>query len=149
MSRNQDILQLSIRRLIMNNNQNEQCEESCIVCDLVSEFKLMCDEDVHWENALRHVLHVALEIKDEVVADLVDEQYTLGYEEGLATGVNNAVLAMSEYAEATEDKIAEYRAERKLEVETAIEVEAEEIEDISDEEFDKIAKLIREDKESR
>lgn len=117
-------------------------EEKCLACDLVLEFKQMCDEDVHWESALRHVLHVALEIKDEIIED----QYTLGFEDGIQTGTRKAAKLMNELVEFTDEEILAYHAEREADINSESEAE-EEIEDISDEEYDKIAKLIRETKE--
>jgi flagellar biosynthesis/type III secretory pathway protein FliH len=134
------------------NNENEVNEEleeeKCLACDLVLEFKQLIDDEVHWENALRHVLHVALEVKDETMAEFVSEAYSEGYEDGLTTGVVNAAKTMNDLVEATDKQIAEFQAEREK-LKNPDEVEAEQvevIEDISDEEFDKIAKLIRENK---
>lgn len=128
-------------------NIEETDEESCLACDLVSEFKLMLDADVNWESALRHVLHVALDTKDEIIADLVDEVYTTAFSEGLSLGINKAAGVIYDLVETTEKEIEAVYAERDAELNGEINVaeETEEIEDISDEEFDKYEKLIRED----
>lgn len=134
----------------MNNNQNQQCEEeSCIQCSLVNEFKELIDDDVHWENALRYVISVALDMSESVTDEEFHDVFSTGFEEGLELGISNAISILTDYAKKTEKQIEEYRAERELKVENDDESEVEEIEDISDEEFDKIAKLIRENKESR
>jgi flagellar motor switch protein FliG len=127
----------------MNNNEELE-EEKCLACALVEEFKELVDDNVNWEEALRYVIHIAKDIKDDIVADLVDEQYTLGFEDGLTMGVEKAASLVNEMVEYTKEEIVAYRAEREAELNGEVEEESEEIEDISDEDFEEYAKIIRE-----
>jgi len=124
-------------------NENETNEdEFCLGCQLTDEYYQLLEDGVSEEAALRYVIHTAMDIKDELVADLIDE----AFEDGLALGVNNAKLAMSDYAKETEDRIADYRAEKEAESNVELDKESEEIEDISDEDFEKLTKIIFDNK---
>jgi len=135
------------------NNENEvnECtDDSCLHCQLVEEFRfLVAEENASWEDALRYVLHVASEeqgITEQELGEILSESYTDGFEDGLQTATRKAANLLNELVDYTDEQIADYRAEREAELNGEFDdAEAEEeIEDISDEEFDKIAKLIRE-----
>lgn len=124
----------------MNNNKEECLEDECMQCSLVFEFREMVDDDVHWEDALRYVIHVASTVKDDEMNDI----FSLGFEDGLKLGVEKASTLLNELVDYTDEQIAEYRAEREKELNEEAEEKSEEIEDISDEDFNKIAKIMRE-----
>jgi hypothetical protein len=130
----------------MNNNVPNEDEDECLGCQLVDEYFELIKDGMDAESALRYVIHVAMNVKDDIIADLVDEQYTLGYEDGLKLGVEKAASLVNEMAEYTKEEIIAYRAEREAELKDEVEVEeeSEEIEDISDEDFEEYAKIIRE-----
>lgn len=93
------------------NNENEDlCEdEKCPTCQLtdqlVEEFSQMVYEDVQWENALRHVLGIAFAKDDELLAELMDENYSLAFHDGIMFGIEQAQKEIGQLAQNMSEKI--------------------------------------------
>lgn len=95
---------LKIRESI--ENQEEICnEENCLTCSLVDEFSNLIKEDIHWENALRYVLEVALLKEDEYMESLVKGVYGDGFSEGVLYGIKQSQLRLQDYYNDIDDFI--------------------------------------------
>ena len=82
-------------------------DENCMTCSLVEEFSLMIKDDVHWENALRHILDVAFTKDDELMSDILDESYGIGFHDGIMFGIEQSQKALDNVHEFMANKIAE------------------------------------------
>lgn len=138
------------------NIENECEQEKCLQCELVDEFKLLVNkEDIPWEDALRYVLYVSSQeegITEQELGEAISDAFSEGFEEGLQLGVTKAAKLVNDLVEYTDEQIVEYHAQREAErngeltsedENTEGVKESEEIEDISDEDFDKIGRLIK------
>lgn len=91
----------------MTKKPQEKCnDEDCLSCQLVSEFELMIKDDVHWENALRHILDVAFTKDDELMSDILDESYGIGFHDGIMFGIEQSQKALDNVHEFMANKIA-------------------------------------------
>ncbi|WP_144509952.1 hypothetical protein [Bacillus sp. FJAT-22090] len=89
-------------------NEQEKCtDDKCITCSLTEEFGLMIKDGVHWENALRHILDVALTKDEEFLSDLLDESYGIGFHDGIMFGVEQSQKALDSVHDYMSSKIAE------------------------------------------
>lgn len=143
------------------NNLDSQCGENCITCQLVDEFKDMVKADVHWENALRHVIDI---VRIEMVKDadlLIEESYIAGYEHGILDGIEQAQSIMGDLYNEYDKKLnidstdtTDNDTDDSDEIEdddSDVFINGEEYDDKitfidEDDENDKIQKLIKEDK---
>lgn len=123
----------------MNNNEELE-DEKCLACDLVEQYFELVRDGMDAEASLRYVIHMAMDVKEDEMNDI----FSLGFEDGLKMGVEKAATLLNELVDYTDKQIAEYRAEREAESNGEVEEESEEIEDISDEDFEEYAKIIRE-----
>lgn len=126
--------------------ENEVCE--CIVCEMVEEFRELVKDEVDWESALRHVLHLTItkseSVDDEMISELVDEVYMDGFTDGLEAGVDKAHSLMLALVEDTDERIAEFR-NGELDEDIEDEADNDGIEDLTDEQFIDIQKIISKD----
>lgn len=132
-------------------NENETNEdEFCLGCNLVDEYYQLLEDGVSEEVALKYVIHTAMEIRDEEISVIVSDTYSDGFEEGLRLGVEKSAKLLNDLVDYTDEQIADYHAECKAEKEAEMNVEldkeSEEIEDISDEDFEKLTKIIFDNK---
>lgn len=105
----------------MNSNESQECtDDKCIACSLTEEFGDMVKDGVHWENALRHVLDVALTKDDETIADILDEAFSVGFSEGLLFGIEQSKKNLNLLYDIVEDEIAEKLNEDDSEEEDVI-----------------------------
>lgn len=127
-------------------DNNEECD--CTICQLTEEFKLMIQDNVEWELALRHILGVMsseVSKSDEEIADLIDSSFVDGFTQGMATGVAKAQSLMDALVDDTDERTAEIRAEYEIDEDFGEDDddEIEKVEDLTDEQFEDIQSILR------
>lgn len=126
-------------------DQDEFCE--CNVCDMVDEFRELVKDEVDWESALRHVLHMTISktqtIEDELLAEVVDDAFSEGFEEGVLSTLTQAQELMDSFVDEVTDKVYDIRDRRENPEDYKEETESKGIEDLTDEQVDEIQENIR------
>lgn len=92
----------------MTNKPLDKCDDAnCLTCQLVTEFGEQVKQGTHWQDAVRYILAVAFNKEDELMSDILEESYGIGFHDGIMFGIEQSQKALDNLHTHMANKIAE------------------------------------------